>query len=188
MTRQWRRLRAVAATASVAAVLLTGCSYPEPLSPVTEDTTMTIAEGYQEVLDILDAVRSAVAEDGWGEDNWYWSFRGPREDRISQYNHLSSRRLPLPATPDEVAARVVRALDGIGYPGAKVEHDTQLSPVRTVIAYPAGYLRGSGPDGFLIEFQAYESYADVYVHGRFVPGASPKLGTPLNPRPTDFPS
>ncbi|ROP72257.1 hypothetical protein [Curtobacterium sp. PhB115] len=148
---------------------------------------MNVEESHQDVLDIFAAVRSAVGEDGWGDDMPAWLRCGSRGAEASQYSYSASRRLPLPGTPDEVAERVAKALAAIGYHGARVEHDATLTPRRTVIGYPNGYLGGTAGDGFGIGFQVFDSYADVFIDGHCVPGRTPRFGEPLNPRPTNLP-
>lgn len=68
-----------------------------------------------------------------------------------------------------------------------MQHDDTLTPERTVVSYPNGYLGGTAGDGFAVLFQAYESHADVSIYGHCVPGRAPRFGEPLNPRPTDLP-
>lgn len=148
---------------------------------------MTVAQSHRDVLNIFAAVRSVVGEDGWGDELPGWFTCGSGGEEASQYTYAATRKLPLPATPDEVAQGVADALDMLGYRGARVEHDATLAPPRPVIAYPNGYNKGAAADGFIVEFQAYDSYADVSITGHCATGKAPKFGTPLNPRPSDLP-
>ncbi|TCU49681.1 hypothetical protein EDF52_10471 [Curtobacterium sp. PhB42] len=187
MTRGSERWGGAVVASIAVTMLLAGCADVAPYSPMRKDTSMNVEESHQDVLDVFAAVRSVVGEDGWGDDDPAWLICGSDGEDAAQYTYASTRRLPLPGTPDEVAERVVTALAGIGYDGAVVEHDEELTPRRTVISYPQGYLRGTAPDGFAIFFQAFDSYADVSIDGHCVPGKAPKFGEPLNPRPTDLP-
>ncbi|MFJ7286707.1 hypothetical protein ACIQUC_00165 [Curtobacterium sp. NPDC098951] len=148
---------------------------------------MTVAQSHRDVLNIFAAVQSVVGKDGWSDEQPAWLICGSGGHDAAQYTYSATRKLPLPTTPDELAKRVADALDEIGYGGARVEHDDTLTPPRPVIAYPNGYNRGAAADGFLVEFQAFDSYADVSITGHCVSGKAPKFGTPLNPRPTDLP-
>lgn len=148
---------------------------------------MTVAESHQDVLKILAAVQSVVGKDGWEDEQPAWLICGSGGEDAAQYTYAATRKLPLPAAPEEVAKRVVDALAKIGYSGARVQRDDTLTPPRPVISYPNGYNGGAAADGFLVQFQAFESYADLSINGHCVPGKAPKFGTPLNPRPTDLP-
>ncbi|WP_255252683.1 hypothetical protein [Curtobacterium sp. 'Ferrero'] len=148
---------------------------------------MTVAQSHGAVERIFAAVQSVVGEDGWTDEQPGWFACGSGGKKAAQYTCSATRKLPLPAAPDEVASRVVGALEEIGYGGARVQRDETLVPPRPVIAYPNGYNRGAAADGFLVQFQAYDSHADVSIEGHCVSGKAPEFGTPLNPRPTDLP-
>ncbi|WP_258372459.1 MULTISPECIES: hypothetical protein [unclassified Curtobacterium] len=187
MTRRSEPWGASLAGALVVTALLTGCTGASPDSPMQKDTSMNVEQSHQDVLDIFAAVRSVVGQDGWGDEDPGWNLCGSDGEDAAQYTYASTRRLPLPGTADQVAEGVTRALAAIGYEGARVQHDTELTPERTVISYPKGYLGGTAADGFAIFFQAFDSYADVSIDGHCVPGRAPRFGEPLNPRPTDLP-
>ncbi|MCS6580539.1 MULTISPECIES: hypothetical protein [Curtobacterium] len=187
MTRCSEPRGAALAGALVVTALLTGCTGPTPDSPMQKDTSMNVEQSHQDVLDIFAAVRSVVGQDGWGDDEPAWFICGTGDQEAAQYSYSAARRLPLPGTPDQVAQRVTKALAAIGYDGARVQHDETLTPERTVVSYPNGYLGGTAGDGFAVLFQAYESHADVTIYGHCVPGRAPRFGEPLNPRPTDLP-
>jgi len=148
---------------------------------------MTVAQSHRDVLNILAAVQSVVGKDGWSDEQPAWLICGSGGQEAAQYTYSATRKLPLPAAPDEVAKRDADALERIGYSGARVERDDTLDPPRPVIAHPNSYNRGAAADGFLVQFQAFDSYADVAITGHCVSGKAPKFGTPLNPRPTDLP-
>lgn len=148
---------------------------------------MNIEQSHQDVLDIVATVEGVVGKDGWGDDDAGWNICSTDGAASAQYAYATTRKLPLPGSPDDVAGKVAKALDAIGYEGARVQHDTTLTPERTVIGYPNGYNGGTAPDKFGIQFQVNDGYADLSVYGHCVPGNVPKLGTSLNPRPTDVP-
>lgn len=148
---------------------------------------MNIEQSHQDVLDIVAAVRGVVGNDGWGDNDAGWNICSSGGTAAAQYAYAATRKLPLPGTPDGVAGKVALALDKIGYEGARVQQDKTLTPKRTVIGYPNGYNGGTAADGFGIQFQVNDGYADLSVYGHCVPGNVPKLGSSLNPRPTDLP-
>jgi hypothetical protein len=171
----------------VVGTLVAGCNETSPHDPVREDATMNIEQSRQDVLDIVDAVKGVVGKDGWGDDDEGWNICTADGAAAAQYTYATTRKLPLHGSPDDVAWKVVQALDTIGYEGARVQQDKTLTPKRTVIGYPNGYNGGTVADGFGIQFQVNDGYADLSVYGHCVPGSVPKLGSSLNPRPTDLP-
>ena len=187
MTRGSERWGGAVVASVAVTMLLAGCADVAPYSPMQKDTSMNVEESHQDVLDVFAAVRSVVGEDGWGDDDPAWFICGTGSHEAAQYSYSATRRLPLPGTPEQVARRVVTALAAVGYDGARVQRDATLTPERTVIGYPNGYLGGTASDGFAVMFQVYESHADVSIYGHCVPGKAPKFGEPLNPRPTDLP-
>lgn len=148
---------------------------------------MNIEQSHQDVLDIVAAVQGIVGKDGWGDYDVGWNICSSGGRAAAQYMYATTRKLPLPDTPDDVAGEVGQALNAIGHEGVRVQHDTTLKPKRTVIGYPTGYGGGTAPDGFGIQFQVNDGCADLSVYGHCVPGNVPKLGTSLNPRTGDLP-
>lgn len=187
MIRPSRRYFGGIVVAVVVATLVSACSETRPHDPASEDATMNIEQSHQDVLKIVAAVQGVVGKDGWADDDAGWNICSSGGTAAAQYTYATTRKLPLHGTPDDVAGKVAQALDAIGYEGARVQHDTTLTPKRTVIGYPNGYNGGTAPDKFGIQFQVNDGYADLSVYGHCVPGNVPKLGTSLNPRPTDVP-
>ncbi|MFJ4220804.1 hypothetical protein [Curtobacterium luteum] len=148
---------------------------------------MNIEQSHQVVLDIVAAVQGVVGKDGWGDDDAGWNICSADGAAAAQYTYATTRKLPLPSSPNDVAAKVARALAAVGYEGARVQHDMTLTPKRTVIGYPNGYNGGAAPDGFAVQFQVNEGYADLTVYGHCVQGRVPEPGSSLNPRPIDVP-
>jgi len=146
---------------------------------------MTPERAHQDVTDVFDTIKSVVGEDGWDDD--FESSWGscPSASGTSQFSLYAARRLPLSDSPDAVTNRVAAALEASGYDDVRVQHDTTLQPARTVIGYPNGYNGGTAKDGFGIQFQSGTDYAATIISGRCVPGNVPKLGSPLNPSPTE---
>lgn len=148
---------------------------------------MTPDQAHQNVIDVFDTIKSVVGEDGWDDD--FESSWGscPSVSGSSQFSLYAARRSPLSDSPDAVTKRVAAALKASGYDNVRVQHDTTLQPPRTVIGYPNGYNGGTADDGFGIQFQSGEDYAATIIYGHCISGEPPKLGTPLNPSPTDEP-
>ncbi|MBT2504056.1 hypothetical protein J7E22_16105 [Curtobacterium sp. ISL-83] len=140
-------------------------------------------------MDIFAAVKSVVGEDGWDSGTASgWFSCSSSGGKSAQFNLTSIRKRPLPLQPEEITSRVAEALHTkVGLLGLRVQHDATLTPRRTVIGYPNGYNGGTAADGFGFEFQSGTDFASIIVYGHCVPGAPPKFGTPLNPRPTDLP-
>ncbi|WIE66205.1 hypothetical protein DEI99_006640 [Curtobacterium sp. MCLR17_036] len=148
---------------------------------------MTPEQAHQNVTDVFDTIKSVVGEDGW-EDDFESSLGScPSVSGASQFSLYAARRLPLSDSPDAVTKQVAAALEAGGYENVRVQHDNTLQPPRTVIGYPNGYNGGTAEDGFGIQFQSGTDYAATIIYGHCVSGEPPKLGTPLNPRPTDAP-
>lgn len=181
-----RCLRALVVVAAVAA-LVPACTDTSPHHRAREDATLNIEQSHQDVLDIVAAVKGVVGKDGWGDDDAGWNVCSTDGAAAAQYTWATTRKLPLPGSPNDVAGKVVQALDAIGYEGGRVQHDTTLTPERTVIGYPNGYHGGTAADKFGIQFQVNDGYADLSVYGHCVPGNVPTLGTPLNPSLSDAP-
>ncbi|WP_416394475.1 MULTISPECIES: hypothetical protein [unclassified Curtobacterium] len=171
----------------VVATFVASCGAGRPHDPASVDATMNIEESHQDVLKVVAAVQGVVGTDGWADDDAGWNICSSGGTAAAQYTYATTRKLPLPGTPDDVAGKVAQALDAIGYEGARVQHETTLTPKRTVIGYPNGYNGGTAPDKFGIQFGVNDGYADLSVYGHCVPGNVPKLGSSLNPRPTDLP-
>lgn len=150
---------------------------------------MTPEQSHQNVMDIFQAVKSVVGEEGWDagtQSNWVGCSSNGEDG--AQFSLVAIRKDQLPADPDVVTRRVAQALKtAVGLDGVPVQHDETLRPPRTVVSYPNGYNGGTAADGFGVEFQSGTDFASLLVYGHCVPGNPPKLGTPLNPRPTDLP-
>ncbi|WP_022908539.1 hypothetical protein [Curtobacterium sp. B18] len=148
---------------------------------------MTPQQARENVTDVFDTIKSVVGEDGWDDD--FESSWGscPSMSGASQFGLYAARRSPLSSSPDVVTKRVAAALEASGYDDVRIQHDTTLQPPRTVIGYPNGYNGGTANDGFGIQFQSGTDYAATIISGHCISGEPPKLGTPLNPSPTDAP-
>jgi hypothetical protein len=183
------RLAVIVALVGASAVLLTSCADHGPHAPASTAASMTPAQSHEDVLDIFRAVKSVVGEDGWEagtQSNWLGC--SAHGEDAAQFSLVAIRKHPLPASPDEVTRSVAKALQAdLGLDGVPVQHDDTLRPPRTVVSYPNGYNGGTAADGFGVEFQSGTGLATLIVWGHCVPGDVPKLGTPLNPRPTDLP-
>jgi hypothetical protein len=187
--RRSRRLTLTGVVITFATLLLTACADYGPHAPASKDSSMTPEQSHDNVMEIFGAVRSVVGEEGWDEGTESeWNSCSSHGEDGAQFTLTAIRKHPLPATPDAVTGRVAAALrTSIGLDGAPVEHDDTLKPARTVVAYPHGYNGGTAADGFGVEFQSGTDFASLLVYGHCVPGKPPKLGTPLNPRPSDAP-
>lgn len=148
---------------------------------------MTREQAHQTVIDIFDAIKGVVGRDGWDDDfDQSWD-ACPSVGGTYRFSLYAARRLPLADSPDVVTKQVATAFEADGYKNVLVQHDDTLRPPRTVIGYPNGYNGGTADDGFGIEFHAGTEYAATIIYGHCIPGDPPKLGTPLNPRPSDAP-
>lgn len=186
MSSRCRRPLSGLVLAVVVATPLVACSGTSLHDPVGEDATMNIEQSHRDVVDIVTVIQGVVGKDGWGDEDAGWNICSSDGTAAAQFTYTTTRKLPLPGTPDEVAGKVTQALDTLGYRGAHVQHDTTLTPERTVIGYPNGYNGGASPDKFAIQFQVNDGYADLSVYGHCVPGNVPKLGTRLNPLPSEL--
>lgn len=168
---------------------MTACADHGPHTPASMDSSLTPEQSHDNVIDIFQAVKSVVGEGGWDEGTEFeWNDCSSNGEDGAQFTLTAIRKHPLLATPAVVTGRVAAALKtSVGLDGAPVEHDDTLKPARTVIAYPNGYNGGTSADGFGVEFQSGTDFASLLVYGHCVPGKPPKLGTPLNPRPSDAP-
>ncbi|WP_416394474.1 MULTISPECIES: hypothetical protein [unclassified Curtobacterium] len=175
------------AIAISAALVVTSCSGADPFAEATKDSTMTPQQAHRNVNDVFDTIKGVVGEDGWDDDFESSWDSCPAPSGTSQFSLYAARRLPLSDSPDAVTKRVAAALEASGYDDVRVQHDTTLQPPRTVIGYPNGYNGGTAHDGFGIQFQSGTDYAATIISGHCIPGEPPKLGTPLNPSPTDVP-
>lgn len=187
MIRHSRRNALGLVTAISAALIVTGCASSDLFHEAREDSTMTPEQAHQNVTDLFDTIKSVVGEDGWDDDFESSWDSCPSMPGASQYSLYAARRLPLSGSPDAVTKQVAAALEAAGYDNVRVQHDTTLQPQRTVIGYPNGYNGGTASDGFGIQFHSGTDYAATIIYGHCISGAPPKLGTPLNPGPTDLP-
>ncbi|MGN8050588.1 hypothetical protein ACTJKO_12950 [Curtobacterium sp. 22159] len=172
-----------------ALLILTACSDTGPHAPASKNSSMTPEQSHENVMSIFRAVKSVVGEEGWeaGTQSSWLGCSSNGEDG-AQFTLTAIRKHPLPAAADDVTRRVAKALKtDVGLDGVPVQHDDTLRPPRTVVSYPNGYNGGTAADGFGVEFQSGTDLASLLVWGHCVPGNVPKLGTPLNPRPTDLP-
>ncbi|MGN8050036.1 hypothetical protein ACTJKO_10125 [Curtobacterium sp. 22159] len=172
---------------AIAVVALTACAGIDPTVDASKDRATTPEQSHEDVLDILDAIESVVGTDGWDDSDSSWGTCPSHGGDGAQFSLYAARRLRLPGTPDAVTNEVAKALESAGYKDVRIQHDPSLKPARTVIGYPNGYNNGTAEDGFGIQFQAGTDYAAAIISGHCVPGKAPKLGDPLNPRPTDLP-
>ncbi|OIH94806.1 hypothetical protein BIU97_04025 [Curtobacterium sp. MCBA15_009] len=187
MIRHARRGALGIAIAISAALAVTGCAGASPSDGATKDARMPPEQARQDVIDVFDAIKSVVGEDGWNDDFESSWDSCPSASGASQFSLYAARRLPLSESPDTLTKRIAAALEAAGYEKVRVQHDDTLQPPRTVIGYPNGYNGGTADDGFGIQFQSGTDYAATIISGHCVPGEPPKLGTPLNPEPTDGP-
>ncbi|OIH96555.1 hypothetical protein [Curtobacterium sp. MCBA15_001] len=150
---------------------------------------MTLQASHQNVLAIFSAIKSVVGEEGWqaGTES-EWNGCSSNGEAGAQFMLTAIRNETLSGTPDEITQRVAETLETkVGLTGIQIQHDSTLSPTRTVIGYPNGYNGGTADDGFGFQFQADPSYVGAIIYGHCAAGKPPKLGTPLNPRPSNAP-
>lgn len=147
---------------------------------------MTLQESHQNVLDIFAAVKSVVGGDGWeGGTESEWNSCSSQGEAGAQYMLTAIRNRSLSGTPDDLTKQVAETIESeLGIKGIRVQHDETLSPPRTVIGNPNGYIGGTAADGYGFQFQTDPDFVGVIIYGHCVPGSPPKLGTPLNPRPS----
>jgi len=181
------RWLAVGTFSALVATLITGCSASGPHASASTESSMTVQESHQDVLDVFAAITSVVGEDGWAEGTESeWNGCSSQGEAGAQFMLTAIRNQPLSGTPDDVTKRVLEKLESkLGMEGISMQHDETLSPPRTVIGYPNGYNGGTAADGYGLQFQTDPDFVGVIIYGHCVSGDPPKLGTPLNPRPAD---
>lgn len=187
-SRRKDRWVSVGAFCALVAILLTGCSASGPHASASKDSSMTVQESHQDVLDIFATITSVVGKDGWAEGTESgWNGCSSQGEPGAQFMLTAIRNQSLSGTPNDVTKRVAEALESkLGLEGIRVQHDETLSPPRTVIGYPNGFNGGTAADGYGLQFQTDPGFVGVIICGHCVPGDPPELGTRLNPRPADL--
>lgn len=150
---------------------------------------MALQASHENVLAIFSSIKSVVGEEDWhaGTES-EWNSCSSNGEAGAQFMLTAIRNQTLYGTPDEITQRVAETLESkLGLTGIQIQHDRTLAPPRTVIGYPNGYNGGTADDGFGFQFQADPGFVGAIIYGHCVPGSTPKLGTPLNPPPSEAP-
>lgn len=139
---------------------------------------MTPEQAKAQVMDLYNTVAHVVGGNWEPAGEWGPCWGRDSAGKEAYFDFGASRvKAPLQADADTVANQVRDVMIELGYQ-VRVQHDPNLTPLRTVIGYPGGYLQGSEPDGFGFQFTIDQNgFADFSMSGHCVAGDDYYLNT-----------